>query len=45
MKNVILDLAVSLNGFIKGPNGEIDWCIMNNDVGFEGFLSDIDATF
>jgi len=25
MKKVIPDLAVTLDGFIEGPNGEIDW--------------------
>lgn len=29
MKKVILDLAVTPDGFIEGLNGEIDWCIMD----------------
>jgi dihydrofolate reductase len=41
----ILDLAVTLDGFIEGPNGEIDWCIMDDDVDFDGFLSSIDTIF
>jgi dihydrofolate reductase len=45
MKKVILDLAVSLDGFIEGPNGEIDWCIMDEDMDFGGFLSSIDTIF
>ena len=45
MKKVILDLAVSLDGFIEGPNGEIDWCIMDDDMDFDGFLSGIDTIF
>lgn len=45
MGNIILDLAVSLDGFIEGPNGETDWCIMDDDMDFEGFLSGIDAIF
>jgi dihydrofolate reductase len=45
MKKVILDLAVTLDGFIEGPNGEIDWCIMDDDMDFEGFLSGIDTIF
>ncbi|MNE42479.1 Dihydrofolate reductase [compost metagenome] len=43
MKKVILDLAVTLDGFIEGPNGEIDWCIMDDDMDFDGFLSGIDT--
>ncbi|GAA3728468.1 dihydrofolate reductase family protein [Flavobacterium ginsengisoli] len=45
MKKVILDLAVTLDGFIEGPNGEIDWCIMDEEMDFDGFLSDIDTIF
>ncbi len=45
MKNIILDLAVTLDGFIEGPNGEIDWCIMDDDMDFDGFLSTIDTIF
>lgn len=45
MKKVILDLAVTLDGFIEGPNGEIDWCIMDDDMDFEGFLAGIDTIF
>jgi dihydrofolate reductase len=45
MRKVILDLAVTLDGFIEGPNGEIDWCIMDEDIGFENFLEDIDTIF
>ncbi|WP_409417413.1 dihydrofolate reductase family protein [Flavobacterium sp. PS2] len=45
MKKVILDLAVTLDGFIEGPNGEVDWCIMDDDMDFDGFLSTIDTIF
>ncbi|MBZ4192000.1 dihydrofolate reductase family protein [Niabella beijingensis] len=45
MKKVILDLATTLDGFIEGPNGEIDWCIMDEEMDFDGFLSNIDTIF
>ena len=45
MRKVILDLAVTLDGFIEGSNGEIDWCIMDDDMDFEVFLSTIDTIF
>jgi len=45
MKKVILDLAMTLDGFIEGPNGEIDWCIMDEDMDFDGFLAGIDTIF
>lgn len=42
-RRVILDLAVTLDGFIEGPNGEIDWCIMDPDMEFTHFLNQIDT--
>ncbi len=45
MKKIILDLAATLDGFIEGPNGETDWCIMDNDMDFDGFLENIDTIF
>lgn len=45
MKKIVLDLAVSLDGFIEGPNGEIDWCIMDDDMDFDGFLDSVDTIF
>lgn len=44
-RKVILDLAVSLDGYIEGPNGEIDWCIMEPDMKFTDFLQQIDTIF
>ncbi|MEH7380286.1 dihydrofolate reductase family protein [Bacillus sp. JJ1533] len=43
LRRVILDLAVTLDGFIEGPKGEIDWCIMDSDMDFTGFLDTIDT--
>ena len=45
MKKVILNLAVSLDGFIEGPNGEVDWCIMDEDMEFDAFIDSIDTMF
>lgn len=45
MKKIILNLAVTLDGFIEGPNGEIDWCIMDDDMNFESFIESIDTMF
>ncbi len=42
-RRIILDLAVSLDGFIEGKNGEVDWCIMDPDMGFTDFLYQIDT--
>jgi len=43
MRKIILNLAMSLDGFIEGPNGETDWCIMDDDMDFEAFISDVDT--
>lgn len=45
MKKIILNLAVSLDGFIEGPNGEIDWCIMEDDMDFDTFIDSVDTMF
>ncbi|HEY8401056.1 MAG TPA: dihydrofolate reductase family protein [Cytophagaceae bacterium] len=45
MRKIVLDLAVTLDGYIEGPNGEIDWCILDENMGFDQFLSGIDTIF
>jgi dihydrofolate reductase len=45
MRKVILGLAVSLDGYIEGPNGEIDWCFTDRDYGMGEFFKRIDAVF
>ena len=45
MRKIILGVAVSLDGFIEGPNGEYDWCFTDQDYGMTDFLSRIDAIF
>ncbi|NEU64199.1 dihydrofolate reductase family protein [Paenibacillus sp. ALJ109b] len=44
-RRIILDLAVTLDGFIEGKNGEVDWCIMDSELGFNHFLNQIDTIF
>jgi len=45
MRKVILGLAVTLDGFIEGPNGEYDWCFTDQDYGLNEFFSRIDTIF
>lgn len=45
MRKVILGLAVSLDGYIEGPNGEFDWCMTDQDYGMNEFFSRVDAVF
>ncbi len=42
-RRIILDLAVTLDGFIEGHKGEVDWCVMDSDMGFIDFLNNIDT--
>lgn len=44
MRKLVLNLAVTLDGFIAGPNGEYDWCLTDADYGMAEFLKSIDAT-
>lgn len=44
-RKIRLDLAVTLDGMIEGPNGEIDWCIMDEEMKFDEFLEQIDTIF
>lgn len=51
MRKIILSLAVTLDGFIEGPNGEIDWITSAKDDSgnfesvFGEFLRGIDTIF
>src|SRR5687768_894221 len=45
MRKVVLQLAVSLDGFIEGPNGEYDWCFTDQDYGLNEFFNRIDTVF
>jgi dihydrofolate reductase len=45
MRKIILNLAVSLDGYIEGPKGEIDWCLTDQDYGIDAFFESTDAIF
>ena len=45
MRKLILGVAVSLDGFIEGPNGEYDWCVIDPDYSFEEFFKRLDTIF
>ncbi|HEX2629188.1 MAG TPA: dihydrofolate reductase family protein [Chitinophagaceae bacterium] len=49
MRKIILNLAITLDGFIEGPNGELDWLVRDPSVDFgdilNEILSDKDAIF
>lgn len=41
MRKVISNLAISLDSFIEGPNGEIDWLVRAPTMDFGDILTDI----
>ena len=43
MRRLRYSVAVSLDGFIAGPNGEYDWIIMDPSIDFEGFFKEFDT--
>ena len=45
MRKLILQVAVSLDGLIEGPNGEFDWCFTDQDYGLKDFFKQIDTLF
>src|SRR5688572_1643503 len=45
MRKVVLAVAVSLDGFIEGPNGEFDWIVPDPDYDFNAFFERFDTVF
>ena len=49
MRKIILDLTLTLDGFIEGPDGEIDWIVEDPTTDFgdilNGILEGIDTIF
>jgi dihydrofolate reductase len=45
MRKLILGLAVTLDGYIEGQNGEYDWCFTDQDYGLNEFFTRVDSIF
>ncbi len=43
MKRVRYSVAMSLDGYIAGPNGESDWIVMDPDIDFMGLMAGFDT--
>jgi dihydrofolate reductase len=43
MRRVRYCVAMSLDGFIAGPNGESDWIVMDPDIDFRSLMNSFDA--
>ncbi|WP_421830401.1 dihydrofolate reductase family protein [Larkinella sp.] len=44
MRKVILYIATSLDSYIAGPNGEIDWLFTEGEFGYDAFMETVDTT-
>jgi dihydrofolate reductase len=43
MRQVVYSVAMSLDGFIAGPNGEADWIVMDPDIDFVAMFARFDT--
>ena len=43
MRRVRYSVAMSLDGYLAGPKGEIDWILMDPDIDFTALTSSFDA--
>jgi len=41
MRKIILNLAITLDGYIEGPNGELDWLARDEKIDFGDILNEI----
>jgi dihydrofolate reductase len=41
MRKIILNLATTLDGYIEGPNGELDWLVRDEKTDFGDILTEI----
>ncbi len=45
MRKVVAGFAMSLDGYIEGPNGEYDWIVMDKDFDFAKHMKRFDTFF
>ncbi len=43
MRRIRYSVAMSLDGYIAGPNGEHDWIMLDPDIDFNAMLSQYDT--
>ena len=43
MRRVRLAVAASLDGYIAGPNGEVDWVVMDPEIDFGRLMQEFDT--
>ena len=43
MRKVVYSVAMSLDGYVAGPNGEADWIVMDPELDFTGMMARFDT--
>lgn len=43
MRKIVYSVAMSLDGYVAGPNGEVDWIIMDPEIDFVGMMARFDT--
>lgn len=43
MRKIVYSVAMSLDGFLAGPNGEADWIVMDPQIDFAGMMARFDT--
>ena len=43
MRKIVYSVAMSLDGYLAGPNGEADWIVMDPEIDFGGMMARFDT--
>src|SRR5438094_1624320 len=43
MRKIVYSVAMSLDGYLAGPNGEADWIVMDPEIDFAGLMARFDT--
>jgi dihydrofolate reductase len=43
MRKIVYSVAMSLDGYLAGPNGEADWIVMDPEIDFTGMMARFDT--
>jgi dihydrofolate reductase len=43
MRKIVYSVAMSLDGYLAGPNGEADWIVMDPEIDFEASMGRFDT--